>query len=383
MINITDYYTFLQNLGVSFITGVPDSLLNDFCCFVEKNMDSKKHIIAANEGNAVAIASGYHLATGGVPLVYMQNSGIGNAMNPLISLTHPEVYSIPMLLLIGWRGDPAVKDHVQHKVQGDLTLTTLDNLDIPYFILEDDLDNAFSKTKMAYSMAKASQCPVALIVKKGVLERGTKDTSLKPTDDFPLSREAAIGVILDIMPSNTIYVASTGRITRELNAQRIKRGESHCQDFLMVGSMGHASQIALGLALAKPDQHIVCLDGDASLIMHMGGMSIVGGAQAKNFYHIVLNNGAHESVGGQKSSGFSTDLTAVAAACGYATSDKYLTNKAEILNQISVLKNNDNAKFLEIRVHKGIRSNIATLTIDHLKRKNMLISSMKVENDEP
>ncbi|MDD2230621.1 MAG: thiamine pyrophosphate-binding protein, partial [Candidatus Cloacimonetes bacterium] len=201
MLNIAEYCGYIASLGVDFITGVPDSLLNDFCCYIEETLDPKRHIIAANEGNAIAIACGYHLATGGIPLVYMQNSGLGNAMNPLISLTHPEVYAIPMILLIGWRGDPAIKDHVQHKVQGALTPITLKNLEIPYFILDDDQEDAFHKTKLAYNTAQESSSPIALIVKKRVLERGEKDSGLKPSSDLPLNREEAISTILDLLPA--------------------------------------------------------------------------------------------------------------------------------------------------------------------------------------
>lgn len=382
MIDIAEYCGYIANLGVDFVTGVPDSLLNDFCCYIEENLDPKRHIIAANEGNAIAIACGYHLATGGIPMVYMQNSGLGNAMNPLISLTHPEVYAIPMILLIGWRGDPAIKDHVQHKVQGALTPITLENLEIPYFILDNDQEDAFHKTKLAYDTANESGSTVALIVKKRVLERGEKDSSLKPSNELPLSREEAISTILEIMPSDAIYVASTGRITRELHAQRVKRGEPHNRDFLMVGSMGHASQIALGLALAKPNRTIVCLDGDAAAIMHMGGMSIIGRACPLNLWHFVLNNGAHESVGGQMSSGINTDFTTVATACGYATSKTYLTTRQEIAHSVYKLEHSQKPKFFDIRIHKGIRSGLPALHVDHKQDKTMLMQEMVRENND-
>ncbi len=376
MINIAEYCGYIASLGVDFITGVPDSLLNDFCCYIEENLDPQRHIIAANEGNAIAIACGYHLGTGGIPLVYMQNSGLGNAMNPLISLTHPQVYAIPMILLIGWRGDPAIKDHVQHKVQGELTPITLANLEIPYFILEDDPEDVFNKTKLAYDTAKESSSPVALIVKKRVLERGEKDSGLKPSSDLPLNREEAISTILDLLPADAIYVASTGRITRELHAQRVKRGELHNRDFLMVGSMGHASQIVLGLALAKPNRTIVCLDGDASAIMHMGGMSVIGKLGVSNLWHFVLNNGAHESVGGQTSSGFFTDFTTVATACGYATSKTYLTSRQEIAHSIDQLQHSDKPKFFDLRIHKGIRDGLPALLVDHKQDKTMLMQEI-------
>jgi len=382
MLNIAEYCGYIASLGVDFITGVPDSLLNDFCCYIEETLDPKRHIIAANEGNAIAIACGYHLATGGIPLVYMQNSGLGNAMNPLISLTHQEVYAIPMILLIGWRGDPAIKDHVQHKVQGALTPITLENLEIPYFILDDDQEDAFHKTKLAYNTAKESSSPVALIVKKRVLERGEKDSGLKPSSVLPLNREDAISTILDLLPADAIYVASTGRITRELHAQREKRGEPHNRDFLMVGSMGHASQIVLGLALAKPNRTIVCLDGDASAIMHMGGMSVIGKLGVSNLWHFILNNGAHESVGGQMSSGFFTDFTTVATACGYVTSKTYLTSRQEIAHSIDQLQHSDKPKFLDLRIHKGIRDGLPALHVDHKQDKTMFIQEMVRENND-
>lgn len=382
MIDIEKYIEFLYSLGVEFFTGVPDSLLNDLCTYIEKNSKRTNNIIAANEGNAIGIASGYNLGTGKIAMVYMQNSGLGNAMNPLISLTHPEVYSIPMILLIGWRGDPDIKDHAQHKVQGKLTPVTLDNVNIPYYILSTDEEDVFQKTRQAYHKAAEIQSPVALIAKKRVFERGEKDSSLKPSKLLPLSREEAIGIILDSLPADSIYVASTGRITRELHAQRDVRGEPHNRDFLMVGSMGHASQIALGIALAKPDRNVVCLDGDAAVIMHMGGMSIIGRAGAKNLWHIVLNNGSHESVGGQMSSGFITNLTAVAVACGYATNQSFLTNKQEIKDTIHQLEQSNKPRFIEVRVHKGIREGLPGLHVNHKQSKSLLMQDMIGANND-
>ncbi|MCH8567435.1 MAG: phosphonopyruvate decarboxylase [Balneolales bacterium] len=362
MIDLNQFEIILRNNSVEFISGVPDTLLNDFCLYVENHWPNDKHVLAANEGNAVALAAGYQLVSGTIPLVYMQNSGIGNAMNPLISLTHPSVYGIPMLLLIGWRGEPGVKDHPQHSKQGELTPVLMDDVDIPWRRLSNDIKEVEDTLKWAVEQATEISGPVALLVPKGVLERGEK--SGFEDEDGLMSREEAINCIVDSLPEETIYVAATGRATRELFEVRRLRGEDHSRDFLNVGAMGHTSSIAAGIALAKKDKLVVCLDGDASALMHMGAMAIIGqNKNLDNLIHIVLNNGVHESVGGQKAATSRIELSAIAQKLGYA--QIHSINNKETLKEL--LNNNKKNTFVEVLIKKGMRKDMPVLKFDFNK----------------
>lgn len=315
MLDPKKVFEILKDNGVTFFTGVPDSYLNGFCNYALENCGGR-NIIAANEGNAVGIAAGHYLASGDIPLVYMQNSGLGNAVNPLVSLADVNVYSIPMLLLIGWRGHGNTEpNHPQHTLQGEITTKILGLLHIPYSVLSDSDEDFAATVQKAVEYCKRERRSYALIAPKGIMA----DTEKKNISDstYPMSREEAIEIILDSMPPDTVYSATTGRATRELFFLREKRGEAKNNDFLNVGSMGHASSVALGIALEKPDRRVVVLDGDSAAIMHMGAMTMVSKTDVPNLLHVILNNGAHESVGGQPSAGHRIDFTAIAAACGY------------------------------------------------------------------
>ncbi len=367
MIDLNAFQELLIRSEVEFITGVPDTLLNDFCLHIEENWSKDKHLIAANEGNSIALAAGYHLATGTVPVVYMQNSGIGNALNPLISLTHPSVYGIPMILLIGWRGEPGVKDHSQHTKQGELTPIFMGDVDIPWKRLSDNFLEVSESFSWAIETAKKVNGPVALLVPKGVLEKGEKGGF--SGSEHLLSREEAITMIVEAFPSNTIFVGSTGRITRELYEVRNIRNEAHDKDFLNVGAMGHTSSIAAGIAIACKDHQVVCLDGDSAAIMHMGALAINGVAGMSNFTHIVLNNGAHESVGGQDSVGLKIDFTGIAKNIGFETASRQITTKKEFLNALNGLNGSDSAKFLDIHIRKGMRLDMPVLRFSQIETK--------------
>jgi len=371
MIDQIKFQQQLKQAGVEFITGVPDTLLNEFCLSIEENWSKEKHIIAANEGNAIALASGYHLSTGTVPLIYMQNSGMGNTLNPLLSLSNKEVYSIPMILLIGWRGDPSVKDHAQHKKQGELTPVLLDDLDIPYKILMDDEEAVLEASQWAVDTAKEINTPVALIAKKNVLEKGSKlDLSQLPSE-YEMFREDVIENLLNHLPKDTIYVAATGRATRELYYLRKHRNESNENDFLNIGAMGHTSSIALGIAIAQKDRYVVCLDGDASAIMHLGAFAIQGNQDVSNLLHVVMNNGVHESVGGQASVGFNIDLTSIAKHSGYNTVEQAAANSSEFLNAVDQLSQANKPAFVEVKIRKGMRSKLPPLNIVPKELKNI------------
>lgn len=314
MIAVEKFVTVLKKSSIDFFTGVPDSLLKNFCAYVTDTC-SNNHVIAANEGGAVGLAAGHYLATGKPALVYMQNSGQGNAVNPLCSLADPDVYSIPMVLLVGWRGEPGVKDESQHVKQGKVTVSLFETLGIPTEILPDDDESAADVTWKMVERAKAESRPVALIVRKGLFAE-YKLQNKKP-DIASLPREQAIEDVLKSLPNDAVVVSTTGMISREVYETRERLGQDHSRDFLTVGSMGHAIMIALGIAKSQPNRPVYCLDGDGASIMHMGNMAIAGQSGCANLTHIVFNNAAHDSVGGQPTVGGAIDLPAIAASCGY------------------------------------------------------------------
>ena len=313
MIEPKQFIERLRDSGVDFFAGVPDSLLKNLCAYITDNVSRENNIIAANEGGAVALAAGYHLATGKTGCVYMQNSGEGNAVNPLLSLMDADVYRMPLLLVIGWRGEPGVHDEPQHVKQGKVTLSLLDAMGIKYAVLDEKWEE---QTDKALRVIQETNGIYALIVRKGTFEEYKLQNQV--ASNWALGREEAIKIVVDKLREDDIVVSTTGMISRELFEYREAKHQGHAHDFLTVGSMGHASQIALGIALQKPNRRIVVFDGDGALLMHMGGMTIIGDYAPKNLVHIVFNNGAHDSVGGQPTVGQKIDVEAIAKAVGYA-----------------------------------------------------------------
>lgn len=301
----------LRSRGVDFFTGVPDSLLRNACDYLQAKYPDD-NLIAANEGNAVAIAAGHYLATGKPAAVYLQNSGLGNAVNPITSLISKDVYSIPALIIVGWRGEPGIKDEPQHMVQGAITPQLLELMGLPHHVIDADceLDSVLDQAHAQL----ASGVPVALLVRKGAFADYENPLSEK---GFELVREAFLGELLDVIDQRALIVATTGVTSRELFELREARGEAHAE-FLNVGAMGHASSVALGVALGRPDRQVVCIDGDGAALMHLGAMAIIGDQRPGNLIHVLLNNAAHESVGGQPTVLDDTDLEAVALGCGYS-----------------------------------------------------------------
>lgn len=378
MIRPQFFYELLKENGTGFFTGVPDSLLKSFCAYLTDTAGSKNHIIAANEGCAVGLAAGYYFATGNVPLVYMQNSGLGNTVNPLLSLADREVYSVPLLLVIGWRGEPNVHDEPQHVKQGKVTCALLDAMEIPYCILSDEEAEAKLQLEKAYSHIKASSSPYAVVVRKGIFD----SYKLKTNEAVPaeMSREEAIEKIILNAPSNACFVSTTGMASRELYELRDKHGQGHAKDFLTVGSMGHASQIALGIALAKEDKTVFCIDGDGAALMHLGGLTAIGTQRPKNMVHIVLNNGAHDSVGGQPTVGRKINLCAVAQACGY---DKVVSVKIleELQSRLKELCTNSGSVFIEVLVSKGARVDLGRPKSSPIENKKAFMDFLEGKND--
>jgi phosphonopyruvate decarboxylase len=350
MIDPEDLFRKLQSNGVVFFTGVPDSLLKDFCAYLEDNAET--NIITANEGNSIGLAAGYYLAKGKPACVYMQNSGIGNAVNPLVSLMDEDVYKIPVLMFIGWRGEPGVKDEPQHVKQGKITLSLLESMGIDYMIL-DAQETAGSLWEKAAPVLESMR-PFAVVVKKGIFS----EYKLKNTrDDISvLERERAIELVTASLNNDDLVVATTGKISRELYEIREKNRQSHSADFLTVGSMGHASQIAMGVALARRDKTVYCFDGDGSVLMHMGSLAVNAACKRDNFKHIVFNNGAHDSVGGQPTAAANISLASIASSSGYEKV-KCVDNETDLKGALKELKTGP-LQFLEIRVRKGSRGDL-------------------------
>lgn len=373
MVTTELFYNYLKEKGVTFFAGVPDSLLKNFCAYLTDNEESSKNIIAANEGNALGMAAGHYLATGSIPLVYMQNSGLGNIVNPLTSLTDPLVYSIPTLLVIGWRGEPNKKDEPQHKKQGLITLELLEALGIKYSVLgeENSDDEAKIEIDKAISYMTENKEPYAIVIRKNTFSEYKLKN--KVATNFDMKREEAIEVLLDYLNDKDTIVSTTGKTSRELFELREKRNEGHEKDFLTVGSMGHASQIALGIALNKKDRNVYCLDGDGAALMHLGGLAIIASQDVKNFKHIVINNGAHESVGGQPTVGFEIDILSIAKGCGYKEVFTAST-KAELQENIKKLAKCQGPALLEIRVNKGSRDDLGRPTTTTIENKEALMA---------
>ena len=359
---------FLDIIGADFYSGVPDSQLKSLCNYLINTygINNKHHIIAANEGNATALAAGYHLATGKTPVVYLQNSGEGNIINPLASLMNKEVYAIPCIFIIGWRGEPGIHDEPQHVYQGKITCRLLENMDIDYFIIsqsttEDDLQRVMDRFKKQLSQGK----DVAFIVKKDSL---TYNENIKYKNDYTMTREKIIQRIVTVSDDDPI-ICTTGKASRELFEIREVNNQGHERDFLTVGSMGHASSIALGVALNKPHKKVWCIDGDGAVLMHMGAMAVIGNINPKNLIHIVINNGAHETVGGMPTAASCIDLTEIAKACGYTCARSIHTLK-ELDNTLITIRENEALQFLEIKSSLGARADLGRPYISAVVNKS-------------
>lgn len=358
---------FTEILGAEFFVGVPDSQLKPLCNYLMKNfgIDNQRHIIAANEGNCVAIAAGYNLATGKIPAVYLQNSGEGNIVNPVLSLASQKVYAIPIIFIIGWRGEPNVHDEPQHIHQGAVTLNILQDLDIEYFIVDENTsENDLKSARKNFQKTLEQGKQVAFVIRKNALSYAEK---IIYANENTLTREESIKKILE-SAGEDIIVATTGKAGREVFMLRDLSGESHSKDFLTVGSMGHCSSIALGIALNCPQKNIWCIDGDGAFLMHMGAAAVIGACSPKNFIHIVINNSAHESVGGMPTVAKNLDLISIAKACNYK--NIFSADNMQILEKIlNELKTAEKPAFVEIKSAIGSRKDLGRPTISPLENK--------------
>ena len=373
-INSLDFYKELIKNGVDFFSGVPDSLLKELCLCIDENISDDKHLIAANEGNAISLAAGHYLATKSTPVVYMQNSGIGNAINPLLSLCDEDVYAIPMLLIIGWRGEPGIKDEPQHLKQGKVQIELIKSLGIPYEILSSEDDDYKTKIYKSIENARSKSSPTILLVKKGTFE---KSINQKKNNQIDLMiREEALKIILKNIDNDAVIVSTTGKTSREIFEIREKNNDSHERDFLTVGSMGHCSSIALGIALAKPHRKVYCIDGDGSMLMHFGSMASIVSKKPQNFRYILLNNEVHESVGGQETAAKYLNISAIIKAMGIKNVYT-VKNKEMIYENIDLFISSNGPSFLEVKIKPGSREDLGRPTIKPVKNKDSFINFLK------
>ncbi|MGI9667506.1 MAG: phosphonopyruvate decarboxylase [Acidimicrobiia bacterium] len=362
-------YDAFSDAGVSFWTGVPDSLLKELNSFVVDAAGKGSHVVAANEGGAIALAAGHYLASGQPAAVYLQNSGLGNTINPLLSLADNAVYGIPMVLVIGWRGEPGAKDEPQHVKQGAVTLQVLEAAGVPFVVLDQDAATAVSQITETVTSSLEAQQPRAIVVRSGTFaphqSRGAESSSL------PLSREEAVVTVAEAIAEESVVVSTTGKTSRELYEYRVMSGSDGAQDFLTVGGMGHASQIALGIDLAS-DRDVWVLDGDGAVLMHMGSLPVIGQYASARFKHVVFNNGVHDSVGGQPTPLETASIPEIAKSSGYR-SVQSVTTRDELTAALADLKTTTGPALLEVMVRPGARADLGrpATTPDENKRSLM------------
>lgn len=371
-----EFYNSIATLGVEFFAGVPDSQLQGFCnLLLEKFGISEQHIVCANEGAAVGLCAGYYLATGKIPLIYMQNSGIGNAVNPITSLTHQKVYAIPMVFVIGWRGEPKVKDEPQHVFQGEITLGLLRCLEIEYIVIDkttsvEELLSGLEELRNKLRFNKQ----VAIVVKKASIEELPRPKL--DIENRRLSREQAIEIITRLAPIESVFISTTGKASRELFEIREKYIETHEKDFLTVGCMGHSSMIALGIAMQKKEKLVYCIDGDGALLMHMGSLGVIGACKPHNYVHIVLNNGVHETVGGIPNVVNSMNLGEIARAVGYRNTFS-VSDEGKLKECLSMSTTIKGPTFIEVKVNLDVRKDLGRPTTSPIQNKELLMKYLR------
>ena len=365
----------VEIIGYDFYTGVPDSQLKALCNYLMATygIDPHHHVIAANEGNCTALAAGYHLATGKVPVVYMQNSGEGNIINPLASLLNDKVYAIPVVFIVGWRGEPGIHDEPQHIYQGEVTVKLLEDMDIATFVIgKDTTDDEVAKAMEGFRKVLASGKDVAFVIRKGALTDAPK---VEYKNNNTMVREEIIQHIVKASGEDPI-VSTTGKASRELFETRVANGQSHKYDFLTVGSMGHSSSIALGVAINKPKQKIWCVDGDGAVLMHMGSMAVMGANKPKNLIHVVINNGAHETVGGMPTVAGSIDLVKIALACGYPNA-VCVDSFDDLDKELESAKGRNELSLIEVKCSIGAREDLGRPTTTALENKQNFMEYLK------
>ena len=367
MVDTREFYDYLNSKGMDFFAGVPDSLLKDLCACITENSKSDQNIITANEGNAVAIACGRYLSTNKIGVVYMQNSGLGNIVNPLLSLIDEDVYKVPELFIVGYRGEPGVHDEPQHVKQGKLTLPLLDTMGVKYQVLGENFKEQIDE---AYDYMRKTSKPYALVVKKGLFSSYKMH---KSNNDYPMTREEALKDILGNIENNDFVVSTTGKTSREIFEIREQRKQGHANDFLTVGSMGHTSSIALGMSLGT-DKKVYCIDGDGSFIMHMGSSAIVAHNEKDNLRYILINNGAHESVGGQPTIALDIDIKKILEAVGFEAVYESKTRE-ELIENLKALRDKAKSAMI-VYTRQGSRADLGRPTTTPIENKEAIMQKL-------
>ncbi len=365
----------MKQKGIRFYTGVPDSLFKDFLSYLQDYTSAGEHVITANEGLAVALASGHYLSTGQVPVVYLQNSGLGNIVNPLTSLADKEMFAIPMMLLIGWRGRPGVKDEPQHKKMGRITLPLLDTLEVPFYLLEPDEAASLDKIEKAMQRAAEISAPVALVLPEGIFEKYRGRVEM---ENYKLIREEVIREIIAALQGKETVVCSTGKIGREFEEQNRIAGKKIGSYLLSPGAMGHAGHIAIGLESGEK-RKIIFLDGDGAMLMHLGALPLMTRIAGNDFVHVLINNGSHESVGGQPTGAFMMDCCGIATACGYKKTTT-ISNEAELKKWLTEGLFIDEKQFVEIRTNRFSRPDLGRPGGEPAEWKKEFMRSLKKKN---
>lgn len=364
MIYVEDLLNTLKKKKINFFTGVPDSVLKNLTYKFKKN-----HISVNNEGTAVSLAAGYYLATGKLPCVYMQNSGLGNAINPLISITNKNIYSIPSILIIGWRGSPNSKDEPQHQVMGKKTKQILKLLGIKYFVARNKKDLEKFEKMIEYSRSKLTS--IACLIERSSIKNKKSKTQKKIINKYKVYRYNFIKELVDLIKIKSNVISSTGFISRELDHILSKKKYLNIKPFYMVGGMGHSASLTLGVSLKSKKQNI-CLDGDGALLMHLGSLGIVKKYGKKNFKYILLRNDTHESVGCQPTNSTHINYKILSKSFGFR---KYLliTKELDFKNVVKKLINSPGPSFLEVRIKNGSISNLGRpKNLKFVKKKFML-----------
>jgi phosphonopyruvate decarboxylase len=370
-VDLQQVFEKLRDNKIEFFTGVPDSLLKELSSYIETNVNTENHIVAANEGNAIGIATGRYLATHTPACVYMQNSGFGNAINPLLSLADPSVFSIPMLIFVGWRGEPSTADEVQHQKQGSIMQDLLLALQIPFFHSSSS-SKFLDVLQLAINKMMKESRPVVLLISKDTFDG--KIVPMEKPQDFPMTRARALELVIENLSEECFTVSTTGFISRELFNIRSNISGITRNDFMMVGSMGHASSIAFGLATANPQKKIVCLDGDGAALMHLGALPVAAQIKSINLFHIVINNGVHGSVGNQSTVAQEIDLCGIALSSGYLEASKVMTEE-DLVIALKRLSNLSGIKFLEILVNTEYDENLKRPTVSPKENKNSFMEA--------
>jgi len=371
MIKCKGFYNICKKNNLTFFSGVPDSTFKSWMSYLDENKKSLTNIPAVNECEAVAICAGYHLSTGKIGIAYMQNSGLGKTINPLTSLCDPKVYSIPILLLIGWRGEPGLKDASQHHKMGPITTKILDTLEIPYTIIDDNIKKLEKTIKKATRYMTENNSPYALVVRKNIFETLTNK---KEEKNNLMSREEAIKIILKNIDEDTLYVSTTGKISRELFENHVD--DNLCEnDFYNIGAMGCAQSIALSISLQKKNKKILVFDGDGSVLMQMGALATIGSKKPSNFYHIIFDNKAHDSTGGQPTVSNYVDFTKIAEACGYKKTKK-VSDQKSLKEEIKKIKKESGPYMLVVKVKKGARKNLGRPNLPPKEHKKIFMKKI-------